>query len=88
MSADVISKPLDPRLKQYVGELLARNYTAYEIRDVLIQSCLIWFDAVSGICDVPEEKRKEVLGGLEQRLRKMSLSMIIAALNNMLLEPR
>jgi len=87
MVADVTSKPLDPRLRQYVGGLVARNYTAHEIRELLIQSCLVWFDTASELGEVPEEERKEVLVDLEHRLRRMSLGMIVAALNGMLQNP-
>lgn len=75
---------LHPSLKQYVGALVAHNYTAHEVRELLIHSCLVCSDTASESNEVPEEERKEALGALERRLRRMSLGMIVATLNNML----
>jgi len=84
MRAGARHKRLHPSLKQYVGALVAHNYTAHDIRELLIQSCLVWCDTACGSGEIPEEERKETLGGVERRLRRMSLGMIVATLNNML----
>jgi hypothetical protein len=82
-----MAKPLDPRLRQYIGALVADKYTVNEIRELLIQSCLVCCDTACVFSDLPEDERKEALAALENRLRRMSLGRILATLNNMIPGP-
>jgi len=65
---------------------MARDYPADQIHEIFVRSCLGWCRNALELGEVPESERKEVLDDLEHRLRGMSLSMIVAALNSMLLD--
>ena len=87
MTTSAPPRPLDPRLRQYIGRLIADKYTASEIRELLIQLCLVFCDTVSAFGDTLEEERREALAALERRLRRASLGMILGTVNNMLQGP-
>jgi hypothetical protein len=59
-----------------------------ERRDVLIESCLSWFTVALRLGEVSELQRRKALDLLEEQLKRMTVSEIIGALNDVMLGRR